>query len=121
MAPIAGENSRLLIGSISVAIEDGGRKCLQGLQPSKDYTSPESHQVVKVTQSISHDLNGCEDSIGGDATPAAENHSPCSLVTAESGSSYCDAELAAGGGTVLSSKEAAFFLSQSKHLPLSAV
>ncbi|KAM0856623.1 hypothetical protein ACQ4PT_049018 [Festuca glaucescens] len=112
MAPIAGENSRLLIGSISVAIEDGGRNCLQGLQPSKDYTSPESHQVVKVTQSISHDLNGCEGSNGGDATPVAENHSPCSLVTAESGSSCCDAELAAGGGTVLSSKEAAFFLSQ---------
>jgi hypothetical protein len=116
MAPIAGENSRLLIGSISVAIEDGARKCLQGLQPSKDYTTPESYPVVKVTQPISHDENGCEDSNGGDATTVAENHSPCSVVTDESATSCCDAELAAGGGTVFSSKEAAFFLSQSKHL-----
>ncbi|CAM0885068.1 unnamed protein product [Alopecurus aequalis] len=109
------KSSWLLIGSISVAVEDGGDKCLQGSQPSKDYPTPESHPVAKVVESISHD--GCEDSNGGDATPTAEDCSPSSVVTDESGtSSCCDAEAAAGGGSrggaVFSGEEAAVFLSR---------
>lgn len=113
----ADKSSQLLIGSISVAIEDGSRKRLQVLQPSKDHPTPKSHlndPAVKVTQPISHDGNSeCERTEGGSVTLPAEDHSPSSVVTDESGSpSCCDAEPAAGGSAVFSSKEAAVFLSQ---------
>uniref|UniRef100_A0ACD5Y2V6 Uncharacterized protein n=1 Tax=Avena sativa TaxID=4498 RepID=A0ACD5Y2V6_AVESA len=114
----ASENSRLLIGSISLAIEDGGGKTLQDLQHPKDYPAPDSHlnhPVVKVMQPVGHNGNGSEDTNGGGATSAAKNHSPCSVVMDESGSICCNAELTVDrdvAGTVFSSKEAAFFLSQ---------
>lgn len=117
------KNSQVLIGSISVAIEDGDR-CSQD---SKDYhPAPESHlntlnhPVAEVMQPTSHDGNGCEDANGGIITPAAEDYSPSSAMTDESGSVCGNAESAEGiglrRGTVSSGQEAAAFLSQSKHL-----
>uniref|UniRef100_A0A453GZF8 C2H2-type domain-containing protein n=1 Tax=Aegilops tauschii subsp. strangulata TaxID=200361 RepID=A0A453GZF8_AEGTS len=105
------KNLQVLIGSISVAIEGGG-SCSED---SKDYhpAPPESDlntlndPVAEAMQPISHDENGCEDA------NAAEDHSPSSVVTDESG---CDAEAAEGGslrrGSVSSGQEAAAFLSQ---------
>ncbi|KAM3295218.1 hypothetical protein ACQJBY_037848 [Aegilops geniculata] len=105
------KNSQVLIGSISVAIEDGGG-CSQD---SKDYHPgpPESDlntlndPGAEVMQPINHDENACED------TDAAEDHSPSSVMTDES---VCEAESAEGGGlrrgTVSSGQEAAAFLSQ---------
>ena len=110
--------SQLLIGSISVAIEDDKR--LQGLHCStpESHSNIVNHPLVKVTQPTSHAEDGCEDTNGGSATPIAENHSPSSVVTDESGSS--NGELTAGGdargGAVFSSKEASVFLSQSKRM-----
>ncbi|KQJ91623.1 hypothetical protein BRADI_4g38720v3 [Brachypodium distachyon] len=117
MALNTDKKPQVLIGSISVAIDNGGQ-CLQSLPHSNDCSTPESnlnHPVVKVMQPISRDENGYEDSNDSDVTPTAENHSPSSVVTDERGSSCCKAQLADGadlGCTMFSSKEASVFLSQ---------
>ncbi|CAM0953248.1 unnamed protein product [Alopecurus aequalis] len=113
------KSSRLLIGSISVAIET--EKCLQGSQCLNEPPTPKSHSdivnhtLVKLMQPASHAKDGCEDTNGGSVTSTAENHSPSSVVTEESSSN--NVELAAGGGdsrggAVFSSKEAGVFLSR---------
>ncbi|KAF7046951.1 hypothetical protein CFC21_055936 [Triticum aestivum] len=114
------KNSQVLIGSISVAIEDGGG-CSQD---SKDYhpAPPESNlntlndPVAEAMQPVSHDENACEDANGGTITPAAEDRSPSSVVTDESGSVGGNPESAEGvglrQGTVSSGQEASAFLSQ---------
>ena len=67
-------------------------------------------------QPVSHDENACEDANGGTITPAAEDRSPSSVVTDESGSVGGNPESAEGvglrQGTVSSGQEASAFLSQ---------
>ncbi|KAF0911502.1 hypothetical protein E2562_011147 [Oryza meyeriana var. granulata] len=119
------KESRVLIGSISVAIEDGS-KCLQDIQYSKEYPTPASqlnigsHPGMKVMQPVSdgEDGNGytAHNDVDVNITPTAENHSSSNVMTdGSSCSSCCNVGLAEGGGlrgTMLSSKEAAAFLSR---------
>ncbi|KAF7044688.1 hypothetical protein CFC21_053883 [Triticum aestivum] len=115
------KNSQVLIGSISVAIEDGGG-CSQDSKdnhpaPPESDSNTLNDPVAKVMQPTSHDENGCEDANGGTITPAAEDHSPSSIMTDESGSVCGNVESAESvglqRGTMMSSgQEAAAFLSQ---------
>jgi len=114
------KNSRVLIGSISVAIEDGSEHL-------QDYPVPPSsktvkHASVKVMQPVTHGGNRNEGIPHSDSnsTAVAENHSHSSVATDEiSYSTYCSADLVVDEHlqrTMFSSKEATAFLSQSKHL-----
>ncbi|KAL6593050.1 hypothetical protein ACP70R_049136 [Stipagrostis hirtigluma subsp. patula] len=118
---VLSKNSRVLIGSISVAIEDGSDH-LQDLGHSKHDPTPPSSQaisqsVIKVIRPIRHEKNGNEGVPHnyGNIMLAAEN--TCSGVTTDgNSSSTCSSADLAGGGhlqhTMFSSKEATAFLSQ---------
>jgi hypothetical protein len=118
------KNSRVLIGSISVAIEDGSEH-LQDFRSKNDPVPPSSktvkHASVKVMQPT-HEGNRNEGIPHSDSNsaPAAENRSHSSVTTDEiSYSTYCSADLVVDEhlqSTMFSSKEATAFLSQSKHL-----
>jgi hypothetical protein len=122
MAP--SKNSRVLIGSISVAIEDSEH--LKDLRTKNDPVPPSSqtlkHASVKVMRPVTHEENKNENipHIDGNSAPAEEKHSCFSGTTDESSYPTCrGADLAEGEHlrrTMFSSKEAAAFLSQSKHL-----
>jgi len=115
------KNSRVLIGSISVAIEDGSEH-LQDIRSKNDPVPPSSktvkHASVKVMQPVTHEGNRNEGIPHSDSnsTPAAENCSQSSVTTDEiSYSTYCSADLAVDEHlqrTMFSSKEATAFLSQ---------
>jgi len=119
------KNSRVLIGSISVAIEDGSEH-LQDFRSKNDPVPPSSktvkHASVKVMQPVTHGGNRNEGIPHSDSnsTAVAENHSHSSVATDEiSYSTYCSADLVVDEHlqrTMFSSKEATAFLSQSKHL-----
>lgn len=118
------KNSRVLIGSISVAIEDGN-------EHSQDFHSknvPISHSLktvkhaVMVVQPVTHEENRNEGIPHTDSNSmlTAENYSHSSVITDKiSYSTCCSADLAVGEHlqcTMFSTKEVTAFLSQSKHL-----
>ncbi|KAF8675243.1 hypothetical protein HU200_047916 [Digitaria exilis] len=123
MAP--SKNSRVLIGSISVAIEDGSEH-LKDFGSKNGPVPPNSktlkHVSVQVIQPVTQEENRNEGipHSDGNCAPAEENHSCFSGMTDERSYSTCHiADLAEGGHlrrTMFSSKEATAFLSQSKHL-----
>ncbi|KAL5201175.1 hypothetical protein ABZP36_035529 [Zizania latifolia] len=122
---VLNKKSRVLIGSISIAVEDGS-ECLQDVQYAMEHPTRASqlnavhHPVVKVSPPISHEEIGndytAHNGVDVNITPTTEDHSSPSVVTdGSSSSSCCNAGLVEGGGlrgTILSSKEAAAFLSQ---------
>ncbi|CAL5075470.1 unnamed protein product [Urochloa decumbens] len=115
------KNSRVLIGSISVAIEDGSEH-LKDFRSKNDPVPPSSktvkHASVKVMPPVTHKENKNEGIPNNDdnSAPAEENHSCFSGMTNESSYSTCrSADLAEGEHlrlTMFSSKEAAAFLSR---------
>ncbi|CAL5090326.1 unnamed protein product [Urochloa decumbens] len=115
------KNSRVLIGSISVAIEDGSEH-LKDFRSKNDPVPPSSktvkHASVKVMPPVTHKENKNEGIPNSDdnSAPAEENHSCFSGMTNESTYSTCrSADLAEGEHlrlTMFSSKEATAFLSQ---------
>ncbi|KAG8050246.1 hypothetical protein GUJ93_ZPchr0009g1569 [Zizania palustris] len=117
---VLNKKSRVLIGSISVAVEDVS-ECFQDIQCAKEYPTRASqlsvvnHHEVKLMQPISHEEIGNEYTSCNDVdvsiTPTAEAHSSSSVMT--DGSSCSSRFLQ---GTMFSSKEAAAFLSQSNYL-----
>ncbi|KAL6838455.1 hypothetical protein ACP4OV_031700 [Aristida adscensionis] len=113
---IISKNSRVLIGSISVAIEDGSER-LQDSQHSKHGPTPPSSEI-KVMRPISHkeNRNKVVPQNYGNIVPIAENNSSSSVTPeVNSSSTCCNADLAAGGNlrcAMFSSKEATAFLSQ---------
>ncbi|BAF25898.1 uncharacterized protein [Oryza sativa Japonica Group] len=122
---VLNKKSRVLIGSISVAIEDGS-ECLEDNQYSKEYPTPASqlnignHPVTKVMQPFNHGEEGngynAHNDVEVSITPTAQDHSSSGVMTdGNNCSSCCNAGLAEGGGlrgAIFSSKEAAAFLSQ---------
>jgi hypothetical protein len=126
---VLNKKSRVLIGSISVAIEDGS-ECLEDNQYSKEYPTPASqlnignHPVTKVMQPFNHGEEGngynAHNDVEVSITPTAQDHSSSGVMTdGNNCSSCCNAGLAEGGGlrgAIFSSKEAAAFLSQSNYL-----
>ncbi|RLM68866.1 uncharacterized protein C2845_PM17G05730 [Panicum miliaceum] len=123
MAP--SKNSRVLIGSISVAIEDGSEH-LKGSRSKNDPAPPSSkivkHASANVVRLVTHEENRNEgiSNSDGNSAPAVENRSCFSSMTDESSHSTCRSVDFAEGEhlrrTMFSSKEATSFLSQSKHL-----
>lgn len=118
MAP--SKNSSVLIGSISVAIEDNNEHSQDF--SSKNHPVPPSskavkHASVKVMQ-VTHEenRNECNPHSNGYSMTTAENHSCSSVRTDEvSFSASCSADLVVGEHlrcTMFSSKEATAFLSQ---------
>ncbi|CAN6197776.1 unnamed protein product [Urochloa humidicola] len=114
------KNSRVLIGSISVAIEDSSEH-LKDFCSKNDPVPPSSktmkHASVNVMRPVTHKENKNEGIRNGDdnSTLAEENHSCFSGVSNESYSTCRSADLADGEHlrrTMFSSKEAAAFLSQ---------
>lgn len=116
------KNSRVLIGSISVAIEDGSEHSHSKNDPVSPSSKTVKHASVKVMQPVTHEGNRNEGIPHSDfnSMPAAENRPHSSVTTDEiSYSTYCSADLAVDEHlqrTRFSSKEATAFLSQSKHL-----
>ncbi|RCV10783.1 hypothetical protein SETIT_2G135900v2 [Setaria italica] len=119
MAP--SKNSRVLIGSISVAIEDGSEH-LKDFRSKDDPVTPSTktvkHASVKMMRPVTHVENKNEGipHSDGNSVPAEEKHSCFSGITDEKSYSTCrSADLAEGEHlrrTVFSSKEATAFLSQ---------
>ncbi|CAN6210125.1 unnamed protein product [Urochloa humidicola] len=115
------KNSHVLIGSISVAIEDGSEH-LKDFRSKNDPVPPSSktvkHASVKVMRPVTHKENKNEGIPNSDDNSAAaeENHSCFSGMTNERTYSTCrSADLAEGEHfrlTMFSSKEATAFLSQ---------
>lgn len=107
------KNSRVLIGSIIVAIEDGSEHLLD-LGSKNDPVPPSSktkkHASVKVVQQVTPEGNRNE------GVPDSDNRSSLSVTTDEiSYSTCCDADLAVDEHlqcTTFSSEEATAFLSQ---------
>ncbi|WVZ63209.1 hypothetical protein U9M48_012858 [Paspalum notatum var. saurae] len=124
MAP--SNNSRVLIGSISVAIQDGSEH-LQDFCSKNDSVPPSSktveHASVKVMQ-VTHEENSNEGipQCDGNSMTTAQNCSCSSVMTDEISYSTCgNADLAVGEHlrrTMFSSKEATAFLSQRKFVVL---
>ncbi|PUZ69652.1 hypothetical protein GQ55_2G127000 [Panicum hallii var. hallii] len=119
MAP--SKNSRVLIGSISVAIEDGSEHLNDSC--SKNDPAPPSSKIVKhasvnVVRLVTHKENRNEgiSNSDGNSAPADENRSCFSSMTDESSHSTCrSADFTEGEHlrrTMFSSKEATSFLSQ---------
>jgi len=118
------KNSRVLIGSICVAIEDGNEHLKDSR--SKNDPVPPCSKIVKhasvVVRPVTHKENRNEgiSNSDGNSAPADENPSCFSSMTDESShSTCCSADFAEGEHlrrTMFSSKEATSFLSQSKRL-----
>uniref|UniRef100_A0A0A9CI98 Uncharacterized protein n=1 Tax=Arundo donax TaxID=35708 RepID=A0A0A9CI98_ARUDO len=119
---VVSKNSRVLIGSISVAIEDGSGRSRDLRHSEHDPTPPSlkiiNHSVIEVPQPISHEESGnkCIPHDDGNITPAVENHFVSNVMTDKSScSTCCNADLTRGGHlqrTMFSSKEATAFLSR---------